>query len=51
MTRPKDFNNESQDARRHDQHQVTHPDNKSGAHHGKTEQKQTKNPQTKHDKK
>ena len=49
MSRHDNFKDESQDARRHDQHQVVHPDDKP--HHGKAEQKSTKSPQKKDEKK
>ena len=36
MTRSKKFNHESQDARRHDKHNATHPDEQRGKHPEKT---------------
>ena len=39
MTKPKNFSNESQDARRHDQQQATHPDDKPSHHTQKHDEK------------
>lgn len=50
MTDHKKFKNESQDARRHDKQNATHPDEKYGNHHDKTVQEQEKSSQSKSDK-
>ncbi len=48
MTRHKNFGNESQDARRHDQNRAEHPVGKDTPHQEKSEPKQDKNTHAKH---
>lgn len=44
MTHHKKFKNESQDARRHDQHNATHPDERGNKPQNKSDNKQMPRP-------
>lgn len=50
MTQHKSYKNESQDARRHDKHDATHPYEKSDKEKGKSDENQDKHPHS-HDNK
>jgi len=50
MTDHKKFKNESQDARRHDQHNETHPDDKFKHHEDKPDRSHVKESHPKSDK-
>jgi len=47
MTEHKKYKNESQDARRHDKHNATHPDDKSGKNHEKDRELHSNDPKRK----